>query len=274
MKKRIGIAVMVAAVSLTACAPKAQEGTTAPASAESTESTESIESTDASQALGETAQPDSAGGGTQVSSQGQSTQEAAGQTEAAQSAAAKPEGKPSQGAKPGTAQTDAQVPDTTQPGTAQKVDVAADQTLTDIHDALKKAYGVQYIPSQLYGAEDLNEMFGVKKDWYDYALAEGPTYSTNVETFIGIKAKPGKAGDVKTALENYRTNALNGMQYPMNMPTVKASQVIQNGDYVFYVMLGSAPMDAQEQGDQAALDAAKKANQIGIDIINNYFKGK
>lgn len=266
MKKRIGIAIMMAAVGLTACAPKVQEGTTAPASTETAAPSDT-------EAPSETGQSDSTEVQTTQESQAAVTQEAGGQTQAAQSAAAKPV-KPTEAAKPGTTQPGAQKPDTAKPDTAQTDDKTADQTLTDIHNALKKAYGVQYIPSQVYGAEDLNEMFGVKKDWYDAALAEGPTYSTNVETFIGIKAKPGKAGEVKTALESYRTNALNGMQYPMNMPTVEASQVIQNGDYVFYVMLGSAPMDAQEQGDQAALDAAKKANQIGIDIINNYFKGK
>lgn len=253
---------MMAAVSLTACAPKAQDGTTAPVTAESTASSEAG-TTD------ESGQTGSSEAETAQQAQAQVTQESEGQTQAAQSEAAKPEA-----AKPGAAQPGASKPETTRPDPSAQADVTADQTLTDIHKALKKAYGERYIPGQLYSSTDLNEMFGVKKDWYEFALAEGPLYSTNVETFIGIKAKPGKAAEVKTALESYRTNALNGMQYPMNMPTVQASQVVENGDYVFYVMLGSAPMEAQEQSDQAALDAAQKANQIGIDIINNYFKGK
>lgn len=267
MKKRIGIAVMMAAVSLTACAPKAQDGTTAPVAAESAASTEAG-TTD------ESGQTGSSEAETAQQPQTQSAQSEESKPGSAQSEASKPEPAQSQAAKPGAAQPEASKPQTAQPDPSAQADNTADQTLTDIHNALKKAYGDRYIPSQVYGSTDLNEMFGVKKDWYEFAIAEGPTYSTNVETFIGIKAKPGKAAEVKKALDSYRTNALNGMQYPMNMPTVQASQVVENGDYVFYVMLGSAPMEAQEQSDQAALDAAQKANQIGIDIINNYFKGK
>lgn len=63
--------------------------------------------------------------------------------------------------------------------------------------------------------------------------------SVHVETFVGIKAKEGKAGDVAKELEAYRKKQIEeAVQYPMNMTKLEASQVITHGDYVFFVMLG------------------------------------
>lgn len=150
---------------------------------------------------------------------------------------------------------------------------STDETLNQLHSAVKKAYGEQYIPSMAYDETMLEEMFGVKKDWYDAYIAEGPMISVHVETFIGIKAKEGKTGDVAAALESYRKSQLeSGVQYPMNLPKVEASQVVTHGDYVFFVMLGGADLDAEEQGEDAALQSARDQNQIGIDVINSFFK--
>lgn len=148
---------------------------------------------------------------------------------------------------------------------------ASDQTLVEIHEAVMKAYGERYIPSMPYYDTDMEEMFGVKKDWYDEFIAEGPMISVHVETFIAVKAKPGKASEVKKALETFRTNQIEtSMQYPMNMPKLEASQVLEHGDYVFFVMLGSASQDAESE--DAALESAKQDNQIAVDVIENYFK--
>ena len=61
-------------------------------------------------------------------------------------------------------------------------------------------------------------------------------------------------------------------QYPMNMTKLEASQVITHGDYVFFVMLGGADMEAEEQGADAALKSAKENNQIAVDVIAGFFK--
>ena len=51
--------------------------------------------------------------------------------------------------------------------------------------------------------------------------------SVHVETFVGIKAKEGKAGDVAKELEAYRKKQIEeAVQYPMNMTKLEASQVI------------------------------------------------
>ena len=62
----------------------------------------------------------------------------------------------------------------------------------------------------------------------------------------------------------------NGMWYPANLAKVNASQVLRQGDYVVFMMLGAADpnMDASEE------DAAKFAQeqmQIGVDAFNQLF---
>ena len=58
----------------------------------------------------------------------------------------------------------------------------------------------------------------------------------------------------------------------LNMTKLEASQVITHGDYVFFVMLGGADMEAEEQGADAALKSAKENNQIAVDVIAGFFK--
>ena len=152
-------------------------------------------------------------------------------------------------------------------------DQAAKEKLDEIQAALREAYGENYIPSMEFDALMLKEVYGIDESWYDAFLAEGPMISAHVETFIGVHAKEGKAGDVSKALEAYRKGQLEGaVQYPMNLPKIEASQVISHGDYVFFVMLGGAAPDAEEQGEAAALESAKENNQIGIDVIDRFFQ--
>jgi len=93
--------------------------------------------------------------------------------------------------------------------------------------------------------------------------------SAHVDTFIGIKAKEGKADAVEADLNAYRDNVVeNSMQYPMNEEKVKASEVVRKGDYVFFVMLGQIP-------DETITDTAtfaKEQMQIGLDKIEELFK--
>lgn len=151
--------------------------------------------------------------------------------------------------------------------------VPTDETLDRIHDAVQMAYGENYIPNMPYDTTALEEVFGVDAGWYDAVIAEGPMISVQVETFVGIKAKPDKVKDVAAALEAYRKDQIeNAMQYPMNMVKLEASQVVTQGNYVFFVMLGSADEAEEAKGEEAALASAKKNNQIAIDAIDEFFK--
>lgn len=147
-------------------------------------------------------------------------------------------------------------------------EVSTDETLNKAHEAVKAAYEDNYIPNMPYDATALKEVFGVGSELYDSFIAEGPMISVNVETFIGIKSKEGKAADVAAALEGYRKKQLDeAVQYPMNMVKLQAAQVVTHGDYVFFVMLGAADPAEEEKGEDEALESAKKNNQIAVDAL-------
>lgn len=177
-------------------------------------------------------------------------------------------------AKPaGDQTTQAVTESTTEETTTEAPTTAAKEiSLDEIHAAVKEAYGENYIPSAPFDEQGMKELFGVNSDLYDSFIAEGPMISVHVETFVAVKAKEGKGEEVAKHLNDYRESQLNdALQYPMNLPKLEASQVVRHGDYVFFVMLGSPSMEAEEKGEEAALESAKENNQIAIDIINGFF---
>lgn len=177
-------------------------------------------------------------------------------------------------AKPaGDQTTQAVTESTTEETTTEAPTTAAKEiSLDEIHAAVKEAYGENYIPSAPFDEQGMKELFGVNSDLYDSFIAEGPMISVHVETFVAVKAKEGKGEEVAKHLNDYRESQLNdALQYPMNLPKLEASQVVRHGDYVFFVMLGSPSMEAEEKGEDAALESAKENNQIAIDIINGFF---
>ena len=178
---------------------------------------------------------------------------------------------------------DSDEPETQEPGGTENGETSdggagetaqiSDELLGKVYTAVKEAYGEKYVPGMMFDEAMLEGTFGISKDQYDSYVAEGPMISVHVETFVGIKAKEGKAGDVAKELEAYRKKQIEeAVQYPMNMTKLEASQVITHGDYVFFVMLGGADMEAEEQGADAALKSAKENNQIAVDVIAGFFK--
>lgn len=157
-------------------------------------------------------------------------------------------------------------------GTEDNAEIS-DELLGKVYAAVKEAYGEKYVPSMMFDETMMEGTFGITKDQYDSYVAEGPMISAHVEMFVGVKAKEGKAADVAKALEDYRMSQLDGaIQYPMNMPKIEASEVVTHGDYVFFIMLGSPDMEAEEQGEEAALESAKENNRIAVDVIAGFFE--
>jgi len=141
--------------------------------------------------------------------------------------------------------------------------------VSEIQTAVKDAYGEAYIPNMDYDAQTLESIFGVKEDWYEEFVAQGPMMSAQVDTFVAIKAKEANVQEVVDALNSYRDYLVNdSMQYPMNQIKVQASRVEQVGNYVFFILLGEIPMEVEEQGEDAILATAKEQAQIAVDAIN------
>lgn len=152
-------------------------------------------------------------------------------------------------------------------------ELTSNETLDKIHEEVKAAYGDNYLPNMPFTVENLEEMFGIKADWYDAAIAEGPMMSAHVDKLIGIHATEGNLENVQKALNEYQKKIATDHQYPMNMLKVQASVVETAGDYVFFVMLGTIDeMKYTEESDM--IKAFGEQNKIAVDIINKNIEAK
>ena len=141
--------------------------------------------------------------------------------------------------------------------------------LSDVTDAVKKAYGENYLPSMDLTADDLSSRFGLNSDDYAAAYGQVAMISTQVDTFVAVEAKEGKADAVASALNSYRDDLVNNsMQYPMNIPKVNASRVYQKGNYVFFLMLGAAAPNDVMDDEAASLTFYQQQNDIAVKAID------
>lgn len=153
-----------------------------------------------------------------------------------------------------------------------------DVPVADIEAAIAELYGEEYVCNMDIPAEFLEENYGVKAEWVSEFVAKMPMISFHVDTFIAVKAAEGQADNVEKALTDYRDYVVeNSINYPSNVPKVKATQVYRLGDYVFYLCLGQIDMMAfdEEYGAEAeakAEEAAKANNQKAIDKIDELLK--
>lgn len=152
-----------------------------------------------------------------------------------------------------------------------ELDSETDPTLQEVYDAVKSAYGENYIPSMMLEKQQLTEVYGINMDNVESFIAEGPMMSAHVDTFFAVKAVEGKGEDVEKDLIAYQTaQQTEALQYPMNMAKVNASQVVRHGDYVFFIMLGAFDEREGITEDQQ-LEFAKEQTKIGVDAIAEHF---
>ena len=111
--------------------------------------------------------------------------------------------------------------------------------LADVVQAVKDAYGENYLPSTPLDEQMLTDIYGLDMENVEEVIGEAPMISAHVDTFIAVKAKEGKGEAVEKELQEYLDYVVeNSVNYPMNVAKVQAAKVVRHGDYVFYVMLG------------------------------------
>ncbi|MCM1298609.1 MAG: DUF4358 domain-containing protein [Firmicutes bacterium] len=146
-------------------------------------------------------------------------------------------------------------------------------TVTKIADAIKAAYGDDYLPNMPMDEEMIGTVFGLEADSYTEIFAETPMISAQPDTLLIVKAAEGKGDTVKSALDAYRSRLVNDtMQYPMNLPKINASQVVVNGDYYAFILLGAYSDDLDDAPEEEQAKFAEEQEQIGIDAFNKYFE--
>lgn len=156
---------------------------------------------------------------------------------------------------------------TPEAGTEGEVSSDAEyEKLVSYRDAVKEAFGENYIPSMEYSQDEIKELFGLTPDMYDAILAEGPMMSVHVDTFIAVRPSEGNLDAVVTALEAYRDGKIsNTMQYPMNLSKLQACRVETMGDYVFLLMVGTT--NEMFETEEEFVEAFAGFNQQAVDVI-------
>ena len=148
---------------------------------------------------------------------------------------------------------------------------ASDGEAAKILDAIKTACGENYLPSMPIDEFYLTSTLGLEEGSFTDYAGELPMISAHADMAIIIKAAEGKAGDVKAKLEAYQTTLIeDSLQYPMNVAKVNASKVLENGDYLGFIILGAYGDDENTDESQQA-EFAEEQVKIGVDAFNNYF---
>lgn len=143
----------------------------------------------------------------------------------------------------------------------------SDVTVDDILNAIKAAYGDNYLPNMEITPELLEAEFGLTPDMYEAVKAEQPMMSTHADRVVIVKAKEGKADDVEAALINARENKINDtLQYPMNLPKINAAKVVRNSNFVCFLLVGSI----NDNMDSSAEDAKQFAEDEVAKAVNAF----
>ena len=148
----------------------------------------------------------------------------------------------------------------------------SDISTAAIVDAVKGAYDPDSIPFiDLLPEELIGDMYGLDADTYTEVTAHVPMISTFVDTVVVVKAAEGKVSDVEAALKAHHTRLVeDSIQYPMNIAKVNAGQVVVNGDYVAFIMLGAID-ERDDASESERAEFAEEQTKIGVDAFNACF---
>lgn len=143
--------------------------------------------------------------------------------------------------------------------------------LNNIKEAVKTSFEDNYVPSMPIEETMLKELYGLDPTWYDAIEAEVAMMSTHVDTYIGLHPTEGNKDNILEALNKYKDYLVSdSLQYPMNMEKVKAATILEEGDYIYFIMLGVINDDITDESERLA--AFEEQNQKAIDVIRTYGK--
>lgn len=142
-----------------------------------------------------------------------------------------------------------------------------DEKLKAAYTALREEFGEFWLsmPAVITEAQ-MTEIYYVNEEDVEEFVGEMSIANISGDTFVGAKAKPGKAETVAQALEKRRQDIITQFEtYPVNFMDLKsqAAKVITEGDYVFLILMGDLNVpdgeDASMQMAEAEIARAEKA---------------
>lgn len=143
-----------------------------------------------------------------------------------------------------------------------------------VYEAVKAAYGENYLPNMRLTDEEAEARYGITSDLYSSVIAEVPMISAQVDELVLIKAKDEVARDTIEETMTAYQNVLkeDTFQYPANQLKIQASQVYVKGDYVCFIMLGVLDNETMQQADEGkVIEAYKAENEKAVSAIDALF---
>lgn len=147
-------------------------------------------------------------------------------------------------------------------------------TLSKVYNAVKKAYGKNYLPQERLDKEMIKDRYGIPSSWYKGVIAEVPMMSTQVDEFVIVKAKDAATKrKIKRKLNEYR-NALknDSFQYPQNQLKIQASRVYIKDNYVCFIMLGTLDNATSQQEESKVIAAYRAENAKAVKAIQKLYQ--
>lgn len=145
-------------------------------------------------------------------------------------------------------------------------------SVDDILAAIQAAYGDAYPPDGEIPEEILQSEFGLSPEMVEEAKGVMAMVSVNNDRVVVVKAKPGQADAVEQALLDARQVKIDDtMQYPMNIAKTNAAQVVRNGDFVAFLLVGVNKEFADPEGAEAQQYAEEQV-QLAVDAFNGVFQ--
>ncbi len=133
------------------------------------------------------------------------------------------------------------------------------------------------MPVSEYITMELENLYGIQGAWVDEFVMKKAASMTNVDTLLIVKPTEGNEENVLNALTAYHEFLANdAFQYPINLPKIRNAKAFAQGDYVFFVMLGTLPdelvyveidyenlTEDEIAAEQAKIDAAQDEYAAG-----------
>lgn len=159
------------------------------------------------------------------------------------------------------------VPDVTEDVAEDAVDMETN-TVDSYKNAVKDVYGDDYIPDKEMDEDEIEEKLGLSKDLYDEIWVEGSSLEENPDIFVVVKAKDGKTEEIEQILQQYKMALSEDTMYEANLDKINAGEVYTNGDYVFFMILGTNTFE----DDTDLAEKFKEETKKGLDAIKEMFE--
>lgn len=144
--------------------------------------------------------------------------------------------------------------------------------LEDIKTAIQTAYTEEeYMPTEIAPDEMFDMEFPITADLVEEKIATMPMIGMHPDRVVIIKATEGNGEALEQELIEIRDKKVaEFMDYPQNLAKTQAAQVVRQGDYVAFLLVGAVNED-MDASEEEALTFAEEEVKKAVDAFKAQF---